>query len=73
VFNCSVETLKQIDMKSNVGTIDRLLRIIIGLVVALFGVVFESWWGLIGIVFIATGLFRLCPLYIPFKISTDKK
>lgn len=60
-------------MKSNVGTIDRLLRIIIGLVVALLGVVFESWWGLIGIVFIATGLFRLCPLYIPFKISTDKK
>jgi hypothetical protein len=60
-------------MKSNVGSVDRLLRIILGLVIALLGVVFESWWGLIGIVFIATGLFRFCLLYVPFKISTDKK
>lgn len=60
-------------MKCNVGTVDRLLRIIIGLVIALLGVVFDSWWGLIGIVPIATGLFRFCPLYVPFKISTDKK
>lgn len=60
-------------MKCNVGSVDRLLRIIIGLVIALLGVVFDSWWGLIGIVPIATGLFRFCPLYLPFKISTDKK
>ena len=60
-------------MKCNVGTVDRLLRIIIGLVIALLGVMFDSWWGLIGIVPIATGLFRFCPLYLPFKISTDKK
>lgn len=60
-------------MKCNVGTVDRLLRVIIGLVIALLGVVFDSWWGLIGIVPIATGLFRFCPLYLPFKISTDKK
>ncbi|HCE57347.1 MAG TPA: DUF2892 domain-containing protein [Prolixibacteraceae bacterium] len=60
-------------MKCNVGSVDRLLRIIIGLVIALLGVVFDSWWGLIGIVPIATGLFRFCPLYVPFKISTDKK
>lgn len=60
-------------MKCNVGSVDRLLRIIIGLVIALLGVVFDSWWGLIGLVFIATGLFKFCPLYVPFKISTDKK
>lgn len=60
-------------MKCNVGSVDRLLRIIIGLVIALLGVVFDSWWGLIGIIPIATGLFRFCPLYVPFKISTDKK
>ncbi len=60
-------------MKCNVGSVDRLLRIIIGLVIALLGVVFDSWWGLIGLVPIATGLFKFCPLYVPFKISTDKK
>jgi hypothetical protein len=60
-------------MKCNVGSVDRLLRIIIGLVIAILGVVFDSWWGLVGLVPIATGLFRFCPLYVPFKISTDKK
>ncbi len=60
-------------MKSNVGTIDRLLRIILGLVIAILGVVFESWWGLIGVMLITTGLFRFCPFYVPLKISTVKK
>jgi len=60
-------------MKCNVGNVDRLLRIILGLVIAILGVVFDSWWGLVGLVPIATGLFRFCPLYVPFKISTDKK
>lgn len=60
-------------MKSNVGTIDRLLRIIVGLVIALLGVVFDNWWGLVGIVFIATGLLKICPIYLLLKISTNKE
>ncbi len=60
-------------MKCNVGTIDRLLRIILGLIIAILGVLFNSWWGLVGLVPLATGLFQICPLYMPFKISTVKK
>ena len=60
-------------MKCNVGPIDRLLRIIVGLIVAIIGVVFDNWWGLLGIPLIATGLFRLCLFYLPFNISTAKK
>jgi hypothetical protein len=60
-------------MKDNVGSLDRLLRIIVGLIIAIIGVIFDSWWGLIGIVPLATGLFKFCPLYVPFKISTEKK
>ena len=60
-------------MKLNVGTVDRLVRIIIGLVIAIVGVMYDSWWGLIGIVPIATGLFSICPLYLPFNLSTRKK
>lgn len=60
-------------MKCNVGSIDRLLRIILGLIIAILGVVFDSWWGLIGVMPIATGLFSFCPLYVPLKISTTKK
>jgi len=57
-------------MKCNVGPVDRLLRIVVGLVVAIIGVIFDSWWGLVGLVPLATGLFKFCPLYAPFKIST---
>jgi len=60
-------------MKPNVGPIDRLLRIILGLIVALLGVIFDSWWGLIGLVPMATGLFKFCPLYLPLKISTARE
>jgi hypothetical protein len=50
-----------------------LLRIILGLIIAILGVVFDSWWGLIGLVPLATGLFSFCPFYCPLKISTAKK
>jgi len=60
-------------MKCNVGSIDRLLRIILGLIIAILGVVFDCWWGLIGFVPISTGLFSFCPLFVPLKISTTKK
>lgn len=60
-------------MKSNVGTVDRLLRIILGLIIAILGVVFDSWWGLVGLIPLATGIFQFCPLYFPLKISTLKK
>lgn len=60
-------------MKANVGAIDRLLRIILGLVVAILGVIFDSWWGLVGLIPMATGLFSFCPAYFPFNISTAKK
>ena len=60
-------------MKCNVGSVDRLIRIILGLLIAIAGVVFDSWWGLIGIIPLATGLFKFCPLYLPFKISTAPK
>ena len=49
----------------NVGTTDRVVRIAIG-------VYFNSWWGVIGIVLLATGVFSICPAYLPFGFSTCK-
>jgi len=60
-------------MKCNVGPADRLLRIILGLIVAILGAYFENWLGLIGIVLMATGLFKFCPIYWTMKLSTAKK
>ncbi|NQU54236.1 MAG: DUF2892 domain-containing protein [Bacteroidetes bacterium] len=60
-------------MKFNVGTIDRLMRIVLGLIIAILGVWLESWWGLVALVPLATGLIKWCPLYVPFKFSTREK
>ncbi len=60
-------------MKCNVGSTDRIIRIVIGLGIAIGGVIFESYWGLIGVVLIATGVFRFCLLYPLLGINTDKR
>jgi hypothetical protein len=55
----------------NVGTIDRALRIIVGL--ALLALIFvgpKTWWGLVGIIPLATGLLRTCPAYSLLGMST---
>lgn len=57
--------------KVNVGSIDRLLRIVLGIVLlALVFVGPKTMWGLIGIVPLVTGLFRTCPLYSILGIRT---
>ena len=58
-------------MTHNVGTIDRILRITLGLVLigaSLLGAI--GAWGWIGLVPLATGTFRFCPAYWPFGLST---
>ncbi len=61
-------------MTSNVGGIDRVLRIVVGLglvAATLAGAI--GAWGWIGVVLLATGLFRVCPAYLPFGVSTCRK
>ena len=60
-------------MKANVGTVDRSLRILVGLALialAAFGKI--GMWGYIGIVPLATGLFRFCPAYSILGIRTSQ-
>lgn len=62
-------------MEHNVGGIDRAVRIIVGLVLLSLMVVLEGnarWWGLVGLVPLATGLSGWCPVYLPFGIRTCK-
>lgn len=59
-------------MKKNVGTTDKVIRIILGIIIFAIGINYQSWWGLIGIIPILTALLSWCPLYIPFGISTCK-
>ncbi len=59
-------------MKPNVGPTDRIIRLILGIVVILVGVILNSWWGLIGVLIFLTGLVGRCGLYLPFRINTCK-
>ncbi|WP_040727767.1 DUF2892 domain-containing protein [Thiomicrorhabdus sp. Kp2] len=55
----------------NVGTIDRLIRIIIGIaLIALAYTEVVGAWGYIGIIPLATGLLRWCPLYTLLGVQT---
>ena len=61
-------------MQCNVGGADRFLRIAVGVllvVLALTGAI--GPWGWIGIVPIATGIFRFCPAYPLLGMNTVKK
>lgn len=60
-------------MKPNVGGIDRILRIIVGLGVLGAGLYFKNWWGLIGLVPLGTAALGWCPAYLPFGLSTCRK
>lgn len=57
-------------MKKNVGSLDRLLRLTLGLVIIAWGFSVDNWFGLLGIIPLTTALLNWCPLYLPFKLST---
>ena len=60
-------------MKKNENNIERIIRIIVGLV--LISLVFigpQSMWGWIGVIPLVTGLIGSCPAYTLFGISTCK-
>ncbi len=71
--------LKSNDMKKNMGSADRLVRILIAAVIAILyfthvigGTVAIVLLAVAGI-FILTSFMSFCPLYFPFGISTAKK
>ena len=59
-------------MNKNVGGIDRIVRILLGLALVATGLYTQSWWGAVGLVPLITGLVGWCPMYLPLKVSTAK-
>lgn len=61
-------------MSTNVGTIDRVIRIIIGLGLLWYALLAQptgyNWVGWIGVIPIVTALIGNCPLYSILGIST---
>jgi hypothetical protein len=60
-------------MNTNVGGIDRMLRIVVGIAVLALFFVLEGnarYWALLGFVPLFTGIFRFCPAYTLLGVST---
>jgi len=66
-------------MKKNMGTIDKVIRILVAvvLVVLFFTHVISGVLGVIllvlSAVFVVTSFLGFCPLYLPFGLNTNKK
>jgi hypothetical protein len=60
-------------MERNVGLPDAGIRIIAGIVIAILGIYFRSWLGLIAIIPIVTGLIGYCPLYKLLGLNSCRK
>ena len=66
-------------MKKNMGMVDRTVRTILAVVIAILyftnqitGVA-AIILGIFAVVFLLTSFMSFCPLYLPFKLSTMKK
>ncbi|MBN2047629.1 MAG: DUF2892 domain-containing protein [Anaerolineaceae bacterium] len=66
-------------LKQNMGSVDRVIRVLLALLVAVlyFTDVISGTLalilGILAIIFVVTSLVSFCPLYLPFGISTKKK
>ncbi len=65
-------------MKKNMGTIDRIIRLTIVVIIAVLFYAGEisglaaTILGIVAVAFLITGLIGWCPSYVPFGISTRK-
>lgn len=66
-------------MKSNMGTTDRIIRLIVAIAIA--GLYFANIISdltatillVLAVIFVLTSAVKTCPLYMPFGLSTKKK
>ena len=60
-------------MTVNIGSADRVIRVILGIVIIGVGVFYQSFWGAIGIIPLFTATIKWCPAYAPFGLSTCRR
>lgn len=57
-------------LKKNEGTVDRIIRVVAGLVLIALGMQYAAWLWVIGLVVLGTGLVGWCGIYQVLGIST---
>ncbi len=61
------------NLTKNIGENDRKIRLIAGVVIALWGVLTMNWLGIIGVALIVTAYYRSCPAYTLMQMDTLEK
>ena len=59
--------------EKNVGGLDRIARIVLGVLILSVAIYYESLWGILGLIMLASGTLRFCPVYFPFGFSTHRE
>lgn len=60
-------------MTQNLGTLDRVIRVLIGLTLAAWALNTQSWlFGALALIPFGTALIGWCPLYLPLKLNTKR-
>ena len=79
VYNFNYTQIKKRKMKKNMGIIDKAIRILVAVAIAVlfFLKVITGTLGIVlvvlAVVFVLTSLISFCPLYLPLGINTDQK
>ncbi len=60
-------------MKKNIGSADKIVRIVLGVIIIAWGIYAQNWLGIIGLIPLVTAFVGTCPLYLLLGLSTDKK
>lgn len=60
-------------MTQNLGTLDRVIRVLIGLALVAWGLNTQSWlFGALALIPFGTALIGWCPLYLPLRLNTKR-
>jgi len=57
-------------MKKNVGTTDKIIRIILAIIFVVLGIVYSYYWFILAVIALGTALMNWCGLYELLRIST---
>jgi Na+(H+)/acetate symporter ActP len=69
----------EVNMKKNMGSVDRTIRVIVALVIGILYLAGQITGlvalilGIVAVIFLLTSVLGFCPLYVPFKLSTKKE
>ena len=59
-------------MKKNIGNIDMIVRLILGIIFVVLGILYSKWWFVGAVIAIGTAAAKRCCLYSACGVSTFK-